>query len=246
MKFEDDLNLKHKDKEIYIVTNHNWAFAAWEMAKLTGKLKPNATLVHVDAHLDNVSDGAAVEGIKEIKTKDDIKRVTESDYMKIENFIWAGMASDTVQHVFYVSHQKYCSDNINDIMEYEKLGFELSKEEQSVIDSKDCTAFRFRYVEDFKTFIDYKALAKYYEDKSLILDVDLDYFNLNQVTTDAELMSDTGIYNTMRNLRDLMNWDVITVAKSPSFCGGEEEANHILSILLEVFELDMNDFEEFI
>lgn len=234
--------LKHKEHPIYVVKHHKWAFAAWELEKMKGYIKPNATLVHVDAHLDNLPDGTQVEGLMSIKNKQDIFDVTDDPCMKIENFIWAGIAADSIQQVMYVSHQEYSSDDINDCIKigYDEKEWQVMKE---TIARKDCTAFRFRYIEDFKTFMDNNVFEQVIKDRTVILDLDLDYFNISNNTISPELMSENEIYRSLYKLKKMYKWDMITVALSPHFCGGDDNAQMLLSYFYEVFELNEDHFE---
>lgn len=244
MLSKDYERLKHKVHPIYIVKHHNWAFAAWEWEKMKGRITPNATLIHVDAHLDNLPDGTQVKGLTNIKNKQDIFKVADDPYMRIENFIWAGIATDSIQHVMYVSHQEYNSDDINDIIkkDYQEEEWRLMKE---TIARKDCTAFRFRYIEDFKTFMDNNVFEQIINDKSVILDLDLDYFNLaNSIS--PELMNENDVYRSLYKLKEMYEWDMITVALSPHFCGGDDNAQMLLKCFYEVFELNKENFEEWL
>ncbi len=40
--------------------HHNWAFVAWDLDRDKGWINDNATLVHVDQHLDAAIDGAVI------------------------------------------------------------------------------------------------------------------------------------------------------------------------------------------
>ncbi len=242
----DDYRIYFPEKNIYITRNHDWAFAAWEIAKLKRVIKENATLIHVDGHLDNVTDGTKVNGLLDIKNLDDIYRITSDKGMGIDNFIWAGIASDTLQKVLYVSHQDYSSEDIN-----AALKIYLDEEEWKVfnktIRKKNCSALRFRYIEDFRSFIELGVLhTDFLEKKSVILDLDLDYFNIGKGDHfDYEnLMSESQIYRNLKTLKELYKWDLITVALSPYHCGGEEQCKHIYDIFLEVFELNEQDGQE--
>ncbi|MEK5360747.1 UPF0489 family protein [Peribacillus castrilensis] len=239
MIHDDDYRISFPEKKIYITRNHDWAFAAWELAKLRGELNENATLIHVDGHLDNMPDGTKVEGLLNIKTPEDIYKVTSDSCMKIENFIWAGIATDTLQRVLYVSHQTYCSDDINDTLKFANNEPEWLILNET-IKRKDCTALRFRFIEDFKSFVELGILdSGFLDSKSLVLDLDLDYFILND-----ELLSESQIYQNLKLLKNLFNWDLITVALSPWYCGGEENCRRILDIFFEVFELDIENAKE--
>ncbi|MGG4555225.1 hypothetical protein [Paenibacillus humicus] len=42
------------DKQIFLMRDHNWAFAAWEIARLEGKIGEKSLVVHVDSHFDEI------------------------------------------------------------------------------------------------------------------------------------------------------------------------------------------------
>jgi len=108
MKFPKNFRACFPGKNIYISTDHNWAFAAWESHKRAGKVKPNATLIHVDAHLDDIWDGLEVEGLHDIKKYEDVFEVAGK--MQIENFIWPAVGTGTIDKVIYISQFSHIKD----------------------------------------------------------------------------------------------------------------------------------------
>lgn len=60
---EFDWKIYFPEKRIYIMRQHNWAFASWEIEKIKGNLKNQSLLVHVDAHLDDTPDWVFVNGL---------------------------------------------------------------------------------------------------------------------------------------------------------------------------------------
>ncbi|WP_394531828.1 hypothetical protein C1N83_00220 [Priestia aryabhattai] len=82
---------------------------------------------------------------------------------------------------------------------------------------------------------------------SVILDLDLDYFNKNHLDWDFNpvLLTDEQIKQQLECFKNSMwEWDMITVALSPEFCGGIESCKHLFKLFLEVFDLDLNDAVE--
>ena len=77
----------------------------------------------------------------------------------------------------------------------------------------------------------------------MILDIDLDFFNLNQENYDDNpcLLPHYEIKRVLTDLKKCCDWDVVTVALSPEHCGGNKPCESLLGIFLDVFELDLKD-----
>lgn len=235
-------NVSFPNKNIYIFENHNWAFAAWETYRLRGKIK-NATLVHVDGHLDDLPDGTQVDGLLDIKNEKDCYEVASK--LEIANFIWAGIATDAIQHPLYISHIRYGIDNINDLLHVE-YDPEDDKVMYETLKRKDCTAHRVKYIEDFEyEYTHYPDFLRkhFFENKSLVLDLDLDYFNDTDDLFEDNIMEEERIKENLIYLRDNFAWDLITVALSPLYCGSEANSQYLLDIFIDVFELDVRQAE---
>ncbi|PGM93255.1 UPF0489 family protein [Bacillus cereus] len=234
----EDFRSCFPEKNIFISCEHNWAFAAWEMHKRAGKLKPNAILIHVDAHLDDVPDGLDVEGLHDMKNSDDLFNVTEN--LKIDNFIWPAVGTGTIDKVIYISQQNYGEEPFD--FEGWNLDFPHLKSVKDILDANKYVGLRYWNIEEFIANKDSAAVTTITGNKELILDLDLDYFNENDNDlSKSNLMDEQKIIDNLTTLRDLYPWSLITVALSPIYCGGEDNATYLLSLFFKVFGLNPKD-----
>lgn len=230
---------------------HNWAFAAWEIEKSRGTIKNQSLLVHVDAHLDDTPDGVFVAGLKEAETVEEILRVAQGhdfarkeacppDCMHIDNFIWAAVARGTIGETIFVSHQ-----------EEEVLSLDTLFEEAFLKGNENCMNIlsqlpegcnykhqRYDDIPSFLSRVDMTTIDAY---QTKILDIDLDYFNTSKECGSSQLQPLDEVHKSICSLKDLTHWDMITIAISPEFCGGNEEARQLLDAILQVFELNLGD-----
>lgn len=235
MAIPKDFRVCFPDKNIYISCDHNWAFAAWELHRRGGQVKPNATLIHVDAHLDDIWDGLEVEGLHEIKKYEDVFEV--AGRMKIENFIWPAVGTGTIDKVIYVSQYSH----VEDPFDFED--WNLSQPEmmpvKEILDSGKYVGLRYWSLEEFLEMKDSAEVRTLTEKPDLILDLDLDYFAEEDIdTVTVNLIDEQKIIGNLTALRDLYPWSLITVALSPFYCGGEENAKYLLGLFSKVFGLN--------
>lgn len=241
------------EQRMYIMRQHNWAFAAWEMERLKGNLQPQSLLVHVDAHLDDTPDGVFVPGLLEAKSVEQIMAVAQGhdyasgqvcppDCMQIDNFIWAGVARNTIGKTLFVSHQD------DEVLSLSMLRYDAVHKRnqncQNIIDKlpAGCTYTHQRFM-DMDSFLREVDPNKWSPQQTKILDIDLDYFNMSRDTTPT-LQPLEEIRASLLALRGLCQWDAITVAISPEYCGGKEEADYLLHIFLETFEINLASARE--
>lgn len=86
--------------------------------------------------------------------------------------------------------------------------------------------------------------------QSLILDLDLDYFNLHAYKNIEKNYNDNPFRYSDEFIRKQLEflkqyedeWDLITVCISPEHCGGYQTAQEILDIFLEFFNLNNADY----
>jgi hypothetical protein len=230
--------------------DHSWAFAAWELERLKGTITPDAVLLHFDYHLDDVADGLFVDGIMSARTKEELFSLIRKNKelysfepiepkIQIDNFIWPSFARGTIGTMFTVApdnQQDFASWMINEEpTDYERLDIMWEKEKilQYIHKDKFKSVYRTYSFQDFKEK-HLSAFLNCIENKHRILDLDLDYFNPSQSLYDAQLMDDLYVRQTISELLKLCKWDLITVALSPMFCGGNENAEHLLNIFLDV------------
>ncbi|WP_312130780.1 UPF0489 family protein [Lysinibacillus capsici] len=257
-------NWRKKINNVYIMRNHNFAFSAWEIERLKGGLSKYATLVHVDSHLDDSTGAVDIpEILEKINSPEDAVRIAEEYdytkgespepgciYMRIDNFIWPAIMRNTIGDVIYISDDP--SEELNE----ESLE-KIIRNSSSDIFRDDDNEFILNNLllhikENNKKIIRYESLEEYeHENKSSlesingkhkILDLDLDYFNDSvKFNSEPKLRSKEQIIRNLKYLRNLVDWDVITVALSPEFCGGEEACNYLYDIFLECFNIDNNE-----
>lgn len=226
------------EKNIFISCEHNWAFAAWELHNRAGKLKPNAILIHVDAHLDSNWDGLTVEGLHDMKNSQDLFNVTEK--LKIDNFIWPAVGTGTLDKVIYVSQQKYGDEPFD--FEGRDFDFPHLRPVKDILDAGKYIGLRYWNIEEFIDDKDSDEVKTLTKNKELILDLDLDYFNGNKREIRSDnLMDEQKIIDNLTTLRDLYPWGLITVALSPYYCGGEDNAKYLLDLFFKVFGVNPDD-----
>ncbi|WP_079708727.1 hypothetical protein [Paraliobacillus ryukyuensis] len=90
------------------------------------------------------------------------------------------------------------------------------------------------------------------ENQSIILDLDLDFFNLhayhsieNNYNSNPFRYSDEFIKKQLERFKQYDDegcWDLITVSISPEHCGGDQTAQQILEIFLNSFELNDEEY----
>src|SRR5699024_10056594 len=89
--------IKYPERNIYIMRDHNWAFSAWEIARLNKTIMTNVRLLHVDFH-DDYFDPELDIGIIEPK-----KQAIEIDeYLPIHNFIKTSIQPETTKYVYTI------------------------------------------------------------------------------------------------------------------------------------------------
>ncbi|MGD8189083.1 hypothetical protein ACQCN2_03690 [Brevibacillus ginsengisoli] len=230
---------------------HNWAFAAWEIEKAIGNLKTQSILVHVDAHLDDTPDGVFVEGLSEASSVEEILKVAQGhdfasgqvcppNKMQIDNFIWAAVARATIGETIFVSHQA------EDVLSLEEISYQAIEKRneycQTILSRLpiDCryTHQRFHDLESFWADFDLRRLQM---EQTKILDIDLDYFNRSEDVLNPRLEPIHQIRESLEKLKRLCDWNVITVAISPEYCGGNEAAKELVDAFLAVFDLRLEE-----
>lgn len=236
--------------------DHNYAFSSWEIERLKGKIELNSTLIHVDSHLDDLPEAIEIVGILDkinsfeeaikLGEKFDYSRGTSPDriYMHIDNFIWPAIMRNTVGNVIYIS------DDSKTELNKKKLRLEIEKDpknDKPIVRKLfenllryDKNISRLKSIEDFEQSINDFLLNL--ELSKTILDIDLDYFNdSDSFDSNPKLRSEEQIIKNLQYLKQLTNWDVITVALSPEYCGGEEACNYLLDLFLTSFKIDKEE-----
>ncbi|MCM3273990.1 UPF0489 family protein [Paenibacillus elgii] len=245
MEWKNDIEWKvyTSDKRIHLMRDHNWAFAAWEIAKLEGKVSEKSLVVHVDSHFDDVTDGLLVKGLHDAKTKEEIIAVSRSfdrslgqvppsNIMHIDNFIWASVGRCTIEEVIHVSRDKLELNELSELKQpyTDKLPSGCNYRTQLFV---NCDSF-------FEAY-NHKRFSEYAGGRTVILDLDIDAFNNSDTMSEPELVPENKVRKYIQELLNLYSWDLITIAISPDYCGGTEEAVYLLNIVLDEFNLRSED-----
>ncbi|MHA7582062.1 peptide arginase family protein [Paenibacillus vandeheii] len=245
--------VRTNDKRITIMRNHNWAFGAWELARLDGEIKSNSLLVHVDSHLDDSIDGLLLEGLMEADNKEQIlelskgfdyltRETPDRSYMKYDNFIWPSLARETIGEIIFVSRDK---KNMEILEELKKS----DSPESTLILSKLPLNFEHKYqryttIEEFLQKYDGESFLDMVSDRTAILDLDIDVFNSSDdYNMNPDLRPPHEVRELTEELLKLYPWDLITIAISPEYCGGVLEAEMLLENVVKVLKIDLNKIE---
>lgn len=244
---------KVKDQNIFLMRDHNYAFAAWEIARLRGILTEKATLIHVDSHLDDVPDAVAYPDLfQDIKTEEQAIELAspressstppEHTCMGIDNFIWPAIVRNTIKNVYYICDQKQehiskemLSNLVKNPISHDERSLERNKFLLNHLNQNGNKIYRYDSLDDFK--VHEKEFIEKSMGRKLILDLDLDFFNKPMMINEINLQSENKIRDDLLYLKNFVNWDVITVAISPEYSGGEEGSVYLLNLFLEIFNI---------
>ncbi|GIP61933.1 hypothetical protein J32TS6_04880 [Virgibacillus pantothenticus] len=245
---------KVPNQNIYLMRDHNYAFSAWEIARMKAILKPYAIMIHVDSHLDDVSDAIDVPGVLgDIQSFDKaIQLAKKFDYgtgespnhvyMWIDSFIWPSVVRNTIGDIIYVCDENKKELNENSIRDCINRDTPTDNHHSKIIlenlMEQNKSIRRFHSLEEFQSGKGELLLED--TNRSLILDLDLDYF-VKSYNTYQELYDREQITNNLEYLKRLADWDVITVALSPEYCGGEEHCKYLLDLFASTFNIEMNE-----
>lgn len=211
MDFEQDFRIFFPEGKIFISRNHNWAFSAWEIARLRKYIKPGAILVHIDNHLDDL---CPEKEIGNITSENDALTIGET--INIDEFIIPALANGTLEKVLMISDHAV-----------------TTREDIKVSRAHTLNHYEYIYKKDWNNMT---------QDKSIILDLDLDFFNHNYIDycENGIISTDEIIKYQLEYIRNMMEWDLVTVALSPEHCGGDEICLQLFELFLEVFDLDLS------
>ncbi len=263
---DSNWNMKHKDKEIYLMVNHKWAFPVWEMANFTNKIKDNAVLVHIDSHLDDIPELVSDERYFNITSEQDIIDLikyeqNEENYLETKNwieleqanFIFPSFLRNTIQDIIHISDDTQEEITMESIYEADSNDYSFNTERNDMTSDHILSECRKKVEGKNKSIRRYISIEEFISNaeplpssQSKILDIDLDYFNDSNSFSYADLKSDDVIKKNLMDIKNLYDWDIVTVALSPLYCGSYEACLHILTLFLEVFELNDQDFSAWI
>ncbi|WP_144700159.1 UPF0489 family protein [Fictibacillus phosphorivorans] len=202
-------------QKIFLMKDHNWAFAAWEVARLRKLINKGASLFHIDAHLDYCEPYGTVE---KITSYDDA--IIEASKLEIAEFIIPSMKNGTLKNLFFISDDR----NVT-------------------LDEKINRAYTLNHFEDEYKNHWYKLSEN--TSTILDLDLDYFNTNYMDYNSNSVLMHENIIRHQLNHFyKYMLPWDIVTVAVSPEHCGGAKEAIYLLKLFFEEFNVNLNKYEE--
>lgn len=210
-----DFRLFHPDKKVFIMRDHNWAFAAWEIARLKRFINKGASLYHIDSHIDYCDPEMELGQINDEETA--LKLASE---MHIFEFIIPSYKIGTVKNIFMIS-----DDNVKECGEEVQRAYTLNHFE---------SCFRRKWYdlsEETSNILD--------------LDLDYFNTNYKDSNSNPVLLSEDIIRYRLNYFKEsMLEWDITTVAISPEYCGGNEAARYLYNIFLDEYGIKEEELIE--
>ncbi|WDQ34964.1 UPF0489 family protein [Paenibacillus marchantiae] len=214
------------EKRVYIMRDHNWAYYAWDIAKSLKYINKESSLIHVDAHLDDLFDQLEIvdngwDTVDSLQDSHDYASKTA-----IDEFLAPAFAKGLFNNIIFLSNE-----NVPDAFH----------EGNQTIMGREYRGAQFTSFSAFKSQIESGKLNSLLKGRTKVLDLDLDYFNLGTHMYSGQILkSDNEIVEILTYLKNYP-WDFITVAQSPEFCGDDDAAKHIYNLFCSVFDLNIED-----
>jgi hypothetical protein len=210
-----------------IVHEHRFAFYFWGLYSID-KDTPHAALISIDAH-DDV-------GVPSEVIPDDLDNLNIRNQTELGLFAWLRLRSLNDGHILPALYLNFFSDVyvlLNDRLD--SAAFKTSRTAQEQRD-RNGRIHTVKFYQDSD-----KLLHDLPQDYPLFLDIDLDYFaldnpNAESVLGSEKLMSDAEIRSTLSIdgpfFGPILNRIVgLTIALEPKYCGGLVNSLHVLDIL---------------
>jgi hypothetical protein len=212
----------NKAIEVAIMKEHRFAFYYWfKWAKKKG-MENTSALVSVDWHQDLCAPC-------EVEQKE-LSEVDLQSYLDVARFSWEGLNPLNDGHILAAAYLDLIGNVYvlckQDIHEHEYI--------MTDINGKKHLVYCFSKQEELL-----KALEAS-EEKSIYLDIDLDYFTESSAPygggMNIKVMTQQQIEKVISPEGDFMQWcfermDGMTIATEPKFCGGLKNSNKIYDII---------------
>jgi len=212
-----------------IVHEHRFAFYFWGLHAIDEN-SPHAVLISVDAH-DDV-------GVPDEVIPDDLNNLNISNRTELGLFSWLRLRSLNDGHILPALYLDFFSDvYVLQNGRQDSPAFKTLRAEQQQTDSSG----RIHTVKFYQDTV--KLLSNLPQDCPVYLDIDLDYFaidnrNAGSVKGSEDLVPDKEIRSFLSIsgplLGPILNRIVgLTIALEPEYCGGLVNSLHVLNILNE-------------
>ena len=218
------------EKHIFLFVDHRDALLCWKKAIDKKWISRENLLLHIDKHADlSMEDIIKSDSINLYNLSDE--ELNNFRNTKLDNtmFIFAGILSKTIKTVVSFHREDDGFDfewvKINDNIKY----FEY---EESLIYSLNLKYFNEINLNLNKNITKLKYI---YDNKDIILDIDLDYFTQGfpQEVRSLDKNDIDDIFSN-NNFKDIYNKSkIITIALEPLFCGGDDDCLYIFKRIIK-------------
>ncbi|GAB0168169.1 hypothetical protein LSPCS325_16060 [Lysinibacillus sp. CTST325] len=158
-------------------------------------------------------------------------RNTIGDVIYISDDSLDELNEESLRNIVNNSSQKCFRYDVDNVL-FKRLLLNLTKSKKKIV--------RYQSLEEHEYEKD--QFLESVNDKYTILDLDLDYFNdSDKYNSDSKLKTKDQTVRNLMYLKNLTDWDVITIALSPEYCGGEDECSYLFELFLECFGIDKNE-----
>ena len=211
-----DLSLLKNDSKIYVMDNHMAAAWCWGQKIDFNK---SYNLLHIDKHYDLLEGGTDLGVKKILEEQFDIGSSTIEEYCSLSS----------------ENGQVFRFDNYMTILQklYPNLFIKkkFATHDDGTIPS-DWNLYNVHIIDLPTSNINYWFVR---EKLSWIVNIDIDYFfTKNSKDEYFQFLNDEYIISFAKQIKSVMNRiEVLTIALSPSFCGGINNASRIADIILE-------------
>ncbi|WP_044640301.1 hypothetical protein [Risungbinella massiliensis] len=125
-------------------------------------------------------------------------KVFTKEFVTYDTFIWPAFGRGTINNIIYVSN--FFDDPFNE-------------RTRNLINNRIYEGIRVRSIPELKEVIEFDIVEPFIQNNSLILNLDLDFFNEEDHFNDySKLKPDNEVIDSLTYLKNLYNWDLITVA----------------------------------
>lgn len=228
--FSKDLNLLQKEKNIYIMDNHNAALWCW-IQEIDLEKKYN--IIHIDAHYDAAANhldnwiSNIPKNLKELSIEEYLDlRFTDPNSKNTDKVMRWDNYFPIFHRLYNKNIAKYYFFTQNKVTLYD--GMKSMVEEYSII--------------GLLNLLDYLFTEENSNKQKWIVNIDLDYFFIhpdNSLNT-FRFISLSAIEHIFTTLKKYLNKriTVMTIALSPECCGGWDNSIELLKYVSKILKID--------
>ena len=259
------LELKYKNKDIFIVKEHRFVLKCWIKSFMKERISLGTTLFHIDWHSDLGFNRDNLQRSVEMLnlTEDDFDNFIINDLnLKNEEFIINALISTLIGDVISIHNV----NNMNSaglkatLDDFQSLGnnslangtvrYQITHNDKRHViyyddNSEDLSELfhsRCGFLGD--RTVHYDAIDCFRNSRNIILDIDLDFFTYSNNGHFAKNSRDIKRQITSPSFKEILSKaNVITIALEPDYCGSEEDSLEIIDVFCkQVF--DSLDYEK--